>query len=454
MTEHAKPKNKGGFRLRTLIVGLFGGLFLLAFTPVAVFLVWARMHSAEVDRLVAEIDKRGEPATIDQLVDRDHSEGSVDDVTHLWIEGAAPLNTRQFRQENLDIPIVGGDASITIPPIEQPWPEQPRCEAFLETNRVSIDRFHEAARRGGYCRFPLDYHQGLELDLSHVQAARAASRILHLELEVALRRNELERAARALETLYFVSCTCNREPLVIPQLVATAMDGVAKLALAKHLCTTTWSDSTLTKIREIIRRKNPAADMRVGLIGQRAILHSGMQDTSLIDGKWESQKALPSDAACHLRYMNRYVAAMELEFPAAIEEANQIEAEVHAEVVNYWGMLTKKITAFNVPATAALFETVARTIATDRAADTGIAIELYRREHGKLPETLEALTPKYLPSVPLDPFTGKPMIYKVEDRGFTIYGLGKNKVDDGGRIDNKPGEDNRIRDEGLFFPLK
>lgn len=454
MAEHSKPKMKGGFRLRTLLVGLFGGLFLLAFTPVAVFLVWAQLHSAEVDRLVLEIEKRGEPATIEQLVASEPIDSNVDDVTHLWIEGAAPLNTWQFRKESLEIPIVGGDASITIPPVDEPWPEQPRCEAFLEAYRSSIEKFHEAAQRGGYCRFPLDYHQGLELDLGHVQAARAASRILHLELEVAFRRNELERATRALETLYFVSCTCNHEPLVIPQLVATGMDGVAKLALSKHLCTTSWTSSTLTKIREIIRRKRPAADMRLALVGQRAVLHAGMQDTSLIDHKWESQKALPSDAACHLRYMNRYVAAMELEFPAAIEEANQIEAEVHAEVVNYWGMLTKKITAFNVPATVGLFEIVARTIATDRAADAGIAIEFYRREHGKLPETLEALTPKYLPSVPLDPFTGNPMIYKVEERGFTIYSFGKNQVDDGGRVDSRPGEDNRIRDEGLFFPLK
>jgi len=52
-----------------------------------------------------------------------------------------------------------------------------------------------------------------------------------------------------------------------------------------------------------------------------------------------------------------------------------------------------------------------------------------------LPETLSALTP-YLPGqLPLDVITGKPMQYKVtEDGQFTLYSVGWNEKDDGGKV--------------------
>ena len=41
------------------------------------------------------------------------------------------------------------------------------------------------------------------------------------------------------------------------------------------------------------------------------------------------------------------------------------------------------------------------------------AVCLYRAEVGSLPLTLDALVPKYLPSVPLDPYDGKPIRYRI-----------------------------------------
>ncbi|QDU47727.1 DUF1700 domain-containing protein [Gimesia panareensis] len=46
---------------------------------------------------------------------------------------------------------------------------------------------------------------------------------------------------------------------------------------------------------------------------------------------------------------------------------------------------------------------------------TLIAAELYRREQGQLPETLEDLVPGYFAAVPVDPGTGKPLRYQVRD---------------------------------------
>lgn len=62
-----------------------------------------------------------------------------------------------------------------------------------------------------------------------------------------------------------------------------------------------------------------------------------------------------------------------------------------------------------------------------------IALELYRRAHGSYPDSLEALTPKYLPGIPIDRFDGKPIKYKLAEGRPLLYSVGVDGVDDGGR---------------------
>jgi ABC-type transport system involved in multi-copper enzyme maturation permease subunit len=63
------------------------------------------------------------------------------------------------------------------------------------------------------------------------------------------------------------------------------------------------------------------------------------------------------------------------------------------------------------------------------------AIERFRLAEGKLPATLDKLTPKYLQKIPHDFVNGKPMKYKVAPEGYVLYSIGLNQVDDGGLPD-------------------
>jgi len=67
---------------------------------------------------------------------------------------------------------------------------------------------------------------------------------------------------------------------------------------------------------------------------------------------------------------------------------------------------------------------------------TVLAMELYRRDNsGSYPPSLEALVPRYLPAVPLDPMTGTPLRFRPApaDTGRPIvYSVGSDGVDDGG----------------------
>jgi hypothetical protein len=71
-----------------------------------------------------------------------------------------------------------------------------------------------------------------------------------------------------------------------------------------------------------------------------------------------------------------------------------------------------------------------------RAAAVAVAALRFRNEHGRLPATLEELVPEYLDHVPLDPWTGSPLVYAAGDDRATIYSVGENGLDDGGPQDD------------------
>jgi hypothetical protein len=95
-----------------------------------------------------------------------------------------------------------------------------------------------------------------------------------------------------------------------------------------------------------------------------------------------------------------------------------------------------------VPATEKLRNTIVTADGRRDGVLIGIALELYHREHGAWPKSLEELSPRWLPSLPVDRITGDPLHYKIVDDRPVVYSVGINKVDEGGRVpfdsDGKP----------------
>lgn len=62
-----------------------------------------------------------------------------------------------------------------------------------------------------------------------------------------------------------------------------------------------------------------------------------------------------------------------------------------------------------------------------------IALERFRLARGVFPETLAELAPEFIAALPVDAYSGQPTIYRREQGGsFLLYGVGKNRRDDGG----------------------
>jgi len=91
------------------------------------------------------------------------------------------------------------------------------------------------------------------------------------------------------------------------------------------------------------------------------------------------------------------------------------------------------LSKFFVGDSEAAFMKVAQIEAIMLANRAGLACRLYKSRMGRYPEGLEALVPDILDEVPVDPFTGQPLVYRREGEGFIVYSLGSNQKDDGGR---------------------
>jgi hypothetical protein len=60
------------------------------------------------------------------------------------------------------------------------------------------------------------------------------------------------------------------------------------------------------------------------------------------------------------------------------------------------------------------------------------ALAVYHAEHGQYPERLDELAPDILPNLPVDLFHAQPPVYRPIDRGYLLYSIGGNNLDDGG----------------------
>jgi len=71
--------------------------------------------------------------------------------------------------------------------------------------------------------------------------------------------------------------------------------------------------------------------------------------------------------------------------------------------------------------------------ATMRLLICELALQVFRAEHDREADRLEDLVPEVLPAVPLDPFTGQPLVYRPTADGPLLYSLGYDRRDDGGQ---------------------
>lgn len=106
--------------------------------------------------------------------------------------------------------------------------------------------------------------------------------------------------------------------------------------------------------------------------------------------------------------------------------------------LGWHGHLSLLLEEFTVPAselTPAAFLNACKLEVTEiQLLKTELAIQAWRAEHDDFPDSLDALVPKYLAAVPVDPMATSEAIlhYRKSQSEYVLYSVGFNGVDDGG----------------------
>ncbi|MHC4248250.1 MAG: hypothetical protein ACYS9X_03900, partial [Planctomycetota bacterium] len=150
------------------------------------------------------------------------------------------------------------------------------------------------------------------------------------------------------------------------------------------------------------------------------------------DGGFLGARLLRDQARC-LRWMAEAVAATRL--PPWQARPALAATRRARDIVVVTEMDGAPVSDYGFPAIDAIYGRVLRAWAARDVARVGLALELCRSAKSEYPVKLDALAPEFLPEVPPDPYTGKPLVYRVEGDEFLVYSIGENLQDDGGRFD-------------------
>lgn len=430
----------------TILWAIIALCILLALSPVLLFWIWNANQAKVVAQLEAGIRANGEPAIGEEIIQSFPVTKTQEDVTRLWSEGISALQTTENEERSTYLPFLSVIEESKVPKLGEPWPQLSECSDYLRDNQLALDRFHEAARRGGHARFITDYSNGFGPALPAVQSLRLAVRTLRLEFEVKAHQRDVRGAAEAMRALLVVHRAIERDGMLVSHLCRIAFDGVGLSALAEKLTLVDFSEAELREFQALVRASAPEEGLRIALIGERALGNSILRNPELMGDERPFLSPLNGDKAAYLLLMTDYVNAVGRGLPKSLDKCERVLAYYEAKHNTWAGQWTMRHTSNMTPDVCSALFATARDASRLAAIDIGIAVELYRRENGKLPTSLKMLVPKYLASIPTDVFNGKQMTYKVEGDGFSIYSVGKNQIDDGGTF--VVGDSG---DEGLAF---
>ncbi|MBI2803430.1 MAG: hypothetical protein HYX68_00420 [Planctomycetes bacterium] len=297
-------------------------------------------------------------------------------------------------------------------------------------------------------RFPIEpVVNPFEIKLDWIQQTREVVHLLQCD---AMARGQtepsLQGSAESCLALVHAAHAINDHPFLISQLVRNAGQGISVAAIERLLGQGKVREAELVQLQTALETEVEANTLYFGMRGERAGTHRFFEGVRAgeISVARTMQQAGPGGAQErlldlfsgiilrgepeHLRLMNEYVAASQLPEVERVDALARAEAKIRQTRNFSIRML--------MPAAAKVAEAARRTQANLRCAVAALAAERYCLRHGKWPATLKELRAEtLLLELPMDPYDGKPLRWRITPTGAVVYSVGLDKADDGGKLD-------------------
>jgi hypothetical protein len=199
-----------------------------------------------------------------------------------------------------------------------------------------------------------------------------------------------------------------------------------------------WDDAQLAAIEKQLLEIEYLKGMELAVLGERVQGIIAFNDPAK-GGAGNAPAAVyqfwvRDDPLNHLRLMRELLNDVRGGWPVLLERTAKYEAvrREQTAVRPPWRSAPWERPSSIAGPFRGMAERAARETARLRAAAAGVAAVRYRRAEGRWPRSLQELVPKWMAAAPLDPFTGKPMAFLVDDEGVVVYSVGVDGRDDGG----------------------
>jgi hypothetical protein len=308
------------------------------------------------------------------------------------------------------------------------------------------------------CDMDKPYEQGPELMFPEFVAARQAARLLAIRAILSSDSGRLQSAFRDIGAGLRLARHAGREPVVIAMLVQIAIEAIMGAALEQVVLDHIGEPRVIRLAEGTLAAQGPLPSIehafrgevvmgrRGGDLGQL----TGSQPSADVQRRTSSQSG--RNAFCNasearvVSFWRRSFASLREHRgdPAAQADAQQAalgEIEANSRKPSY---LLVNILA---PALTRLSDKVLHMQAQRHLRATLLRIVSYRNRTGAFPRDLAQLGG----NVALDPFSGKPLVYRRSERGFVLYSIGMDRKDDGGMA-VKPGPDKPVPDIVVQYP--
>jgi hypothetical protein len=332
----------------------------------------------------------------------------------------------------------------------------PASPSFLTGNQKALALLHQAAGRA-QCRYPVDLTPGFTTRLPHLVNVKVSAQLLQQEAAANAAKGRADLAQQSVLAGLSLTRSLEQEPVLISQLMRIAATDLTVTGLELTLNRKALSEEQAAALATAFQAAEDNADAALvrGLAGERCCamamfasptrwheVFSLMAEDSgapplaqapEVDKFMESYSASPAlqeDLDFYLKNMQSLFAMAKTPTPAGLEAAKAWSASIKAK-----GPFDHVYSRILLPALELALERSAIAVAELRTAQGALAIERYRLAHNNaLPDTLNQLVPQYLKSVPQDPFDGRPLRFKKHpSRGYTVYSIGRDRQDNGGR---------------------
>ena len=375
-------------------------------------------NTEELDKFYTKIPDSENVAVIYEEAFANYQNNPPTDIfNQLIICGVAPMpsDTEALDQEKKDIAI-----------------------RYLAENSKALELLRTAAKVPK-ARFKADF---ISWNNKHLSNLRQGARLLGMEGVISLENSDSAKFVQCVKDSVSLGCSLDDEPVIISTLVQRAIQSVSLSNIQRALARNDFTDEQLHEMYDAFCRYEEYRTLQRAFIGERCFVKYFdkfdicYNTTRMGKIRWYCSKIIfrvsglrKINCIGYLNIINETVGICSPPPEEMLRRSKEIQKRI-SELPAY--MSACKNISFSLMNG---FNNKCLGLADVACKRAALAVERYRLKYGKLPENLSDLKGEFIEKVPLDPFDGKELRYRKLPKGYMIYSIGRDCVDNGGTPD-------------------